>query len=60
MSVTKLNFELFVCDRSPIDDLENMMSLFLYVVLCSMVDVSTVQMNLLPPSSPTLIMKVAG
>jgi len=58
--VTKLNFELFLCDTNPIGDLENMMSLFLYVVLCSVVDVSTFQMNLLPSSLPTLLMKVAG
>jgi len=58
--VTKLNFELFLCDTSPVADLENMMSLFLYVVLCSLVDVSTFQINLLPPLSPTMVMKVAG
>jgi hypothetical protein len=58
--VTKLNFELFLFDASPFDDFENMMSLLLYVVLCSMVDVSTFQLNLLSPSSPILMMKVAG
>ena len=58
--MTELNLELHVCDSSCFDDLKNMMSVFLCVMLCSMVDVLTFQMNLLPPSSPTLMMKAVN